>query len=922
MPPRNAPGRGGPGRGRGNTPPLAGGRGGGAGRGSRPGGPPSAAAHVNTIGVRRPGFGTAGRAIRIKVNSFELTHEDDDISHYDVVDPERLPARFKMELFKILQSQEPNIFTPKIVYDGQKNAFAPRELDLGETNSRKFPVSLPQSNGGGNPTRPPRVYYITLTRVATRNTETLHRYYDGQQSFDETISTLLQALNVVVRMQPNLCNPFRARSFFTPADRQAIGGGLEVWRGIFQSVRPGIGRLVLNIDLATTVMYKEGPLVELCNDFFGRPINSSPAYLSPTQNFPDQQRIRLKKFLRGVRIVVPATTGQSKPRVITDVSSEGANTLQFTTHAGATMTVAQYFQSLGRPLRSPTTVCAQVGASAMIPLEMCMVLRGQFLNKETTIPEEKVKDILQFSTKKPHEKLELIKTGMRDLQHGQSDYVRQFGMEINPEPLEIGARIINPPSLKYSGQGRQAMEANAAEWRLEHKFFKSSSIARWMVVIYDTQRNFNDNAIRNMIGGFLESCASVGIAVQTKDPLVKYQNGQGNIEEQLKGAGGECMQKLGGLPSLIVVVLPEGGNDIYTAVKHFGDVTAGVATQCLKAKKCSNAKPQYWANVMLKVNVKLGGINAIPESTAVEVITDPNNPAIVIGADVIHPPPGAQARPSFTAVVGSVDSNAAKYVATSRVQTGRQEIIDDLKEMCMDVLKLYMSYHELAEKKGKQGSIPKRLIFYRDGVSEGQFQHVLDLELPLIKGELLHSITLIVVGKRHHNQFFPPAAGNIADRSGNCPAGTVVDTDITHPTEFDFILQSHAGLLGTSRPAHYSVLHDEIGFGADALQALSFALCHVYARSTRSVSIPAPVYYADIVCSRSKNHYNPRERLNLSDTSTQASGPGADLEAYKAGYRPIHANQQRNIECHDTKRNLSLKKYQIYYELPRPKSHE
>lgn len=29
---------------------------------------------------------------------------------------------------------------------------------------------------------------------------------------------------------------------------------------------------------------------------------------------------------------------------------------------------------------------------------------------------------------------------------------------------------------------------------------------------------------------------------------------------------------------------------------------------------------------------------------------------------------------------------------------------------------------------------------------------------------------------------------------------------------------------------------------ADAMQALSFALCHVYARSTRSVSIPAPVY--------------------------------------------------------------------------------
>lgn len=81
-----------------------------------------------------------------------------------------------------------------------------------------------------------------------------------------------------------------------------------------------------------------------------------------------------------------------------------------------------------------------------------------------------------------------------------------------------------------------------------------------------------------------------------------------------------------------------------------------------------------------------------------------------------------------------------------------------------------------------------------------------------------------------------------ADKSGNCKAGTVVDREITHPVELDFYLQSHAGLLGTSRPAHYNVLHDDNGFSADALQALSFALCHVYARSTRSVSIPAPVY--------------------------------------------------------------------------------
>ena len=56
--------------------------------------------------------------------------------------------------------------------------------------------------------------------------------------------------------------------------------------------------------------------------------------------------------------------------------------------------------------------------------------------------------------------------------------------------------------------------------------------------------------------------------------------------------------------------------------------------------------------------------------------------------------------------------------------------------------------------------------------------------------------------------FFPKSG---ADRSGNCPAGTVVDTTVVGPVEFDYYLYGHTGLLGTSKPAHYNVLLDENG---------------------------------------------------------------------------------------------------------------
>lgn len=77
------------------------------------------------------------------------------------------------------------------------------------------------------------------------------------------------------------------------------------------------------------------------------------------------------------------------------------------------------------------------------------------------------------------------------------------------------------------------------------------------------------------------------------------------------------------------------------------------------------------------------------------------------------------------------------------------------------------------------------------------------------------------------------------------------------------------------------------------MQNLSFALCHVYARATRSVSIPAPVYYADIVCSRAKNHYEPGGGPDFSDSATQTSGQqDLRLESFKSQYKPAHPSMQ------------------------------
>ena len=59
---------------------------------------------------------------------------------------------------------------------------------------------------------------------------------------------------------------------------------------------------------------------------------------------------------------------------------------------------------------------------------------------------------------------------------------------------------------------------------------------------------------------------------------------------------------------------------------------------------------------------------------------------------------------------------------------------------------------------------------------------------------------------------------------------------------------------GTSRPSHYHVLWDDNDFTADELQSTTYQLCHTYVRCTRSVSIPAPAYYAHLVAFRARYH--------------------------------------------------------------------
>lgn len=160
--------------------------------------------------------------------------------------------------------------------------------------------------------------------------------------------------------------PFNVRSFFTSRETRDIGAGISLWRGYFQSVRPGIGQMLINIDISTATMYKGGQLLVVCLEYLGK---GHPSFLFE-KALSDRERYRLQKFVQGVRVVTtqsigvhPAAGGRSEPtpRVVKGLSVKSARNEIFTLRDGQSSSVADYFRhNMNRPLQFPDCLCAEV----------------------------------------------------------------------------------------------------------------------------------------------------------------------------------------------------------------------------------------------------------------------------------------------------------------------------------------------------------------------------------------------------------------------------------------------------------------------------------------------------------------------------------------------------------------------------------
>ncbi|XP_045500093.1 protein argonaute-2 [Colias croceus] len=803
---------------------------------------------------RRPNLGHEGRPIMLRANHFQISMPRGFVHHYDVnIQPDKCPRKVNREIVETMVHCYNKIFGAlKPVFDGRNNLYTRDPLPIG--NDRvELEVILP---GEGKD----RVFRVTIKWVAQVSLFALEEALEGrtrQIPYDAIL-----ALDVVMRHLPSMMYTPVGRSFFSSPEGyyHPLGGGREVWFGFHQSVRPSQWKMMLNIDVSATAFYKAQPVIEfMCEVLDIRDINDQRKPLT------DSQRVKFTKEIKGLKIEITHCGTMKRKYRVCNVTRRPAQMQSFPLQLenGQTVecTVAKYFlDKYKMKLRYPHLPCLQVGQEhkhTYLPLEVCNIVPGQRCIKKLT--DMQTSTMIKATARSAPDREREINNLVRRANFNTDLYVKEFGLTISNNMMEVRGRVLPPPKLQYGGRvsslgGQQALP-NQGVWDMRGKqFFMGVEIRVWAIACFAPQRTVREDALKNFTQQLQRISNDAGMPIIGQPCFCKYATGPDQVEPMFKYLKSTFVQL-----QLVVVVLP-GKTPVYAEVKRVGDTVLGMATQCVQAKNVNKTSPQTLSNLCLKINVKLGGINSILVPSIRPKVF--NEPVIFLGVDVTHPPAGDNKKPSIAAVVGSMDAHPSRYAATVRVQqhseNDRQEIVHELSSMVQELLLMFY--------KSTGGFKPHRIIMYRDGISEGQFIHVLQHELTAVReacikleAEYKPGITFIVVQKRHHTRLFCADKREQSGKSGNIPAGTTVDLGITHPTEFDFYLCSHQGIQGTSRPSHYHVLWDDNHFGSDELQCLTYQLCHTYVRCTRSVSIPAPAYYAHLVAFRARYHLVEKE---------------------------------------------------------------
>ncbi|XP_047059188.1 protein argonaute 4A-like [Lolium rigidum] len=793
----------------------------------------SMTAKPQRLPIRRPPeHATKGRRIMVLTNHFKvsLTRIDQIFYHYDVTlkyedCKQALREGVCRKVMKRLYETYASELAYKVfAYDGKNGLFTIGPLPfnnnvfdvvLCDTSSGKTGTSRsPGGDGSPGPSDKKRMkgaVYAKTFKVEIASTSA------ARIPMSAIAQEAIRVLDIILRQHSARQGCLLVRQSFFRSEFGSIdlGSGVIGCRGFHSSFRPTQNGLSLNFDLSTTMVVRPGPVID---------------FLLFNQNIKDRKRIDWGKAKRALNNLRIKTTHRKAEFKIVGLSEKTCYEQKFSRKQGegnGTVEVTVYDYYMDRWSikldNSADLPCLNVGKPdrpTYLPLELCHLLPLQRYKKSlSTLQRSK---LVEGSRQKPLDRMLTLSRALRDNNYDTEPMLRECGISISRDPMKVEGRVLQAPQLSVA-HGRELYTPNG-RWNFNNdRFIRPTKVTTWGVVNFSARCNVSD-----LIRCLMESARKKGIQIDNCGAIIeeggdmKRERPAKRVEAMFKQIQDISNQK----PAFLLCLLPEKNCDIYGPWKRECLAEHGIFTQCLVPP--ANIKDQYLTNVLLKINAKLGGLNSQLKSEINKGIPLVSTiSTIIFGMDVSHGSPGRSDVPSVAAVVSSLEwPNISKYRASVCTQAPRLETIDNLFKQVGDDDQGLIKPSLLEFYKSSRGKKPEQIIIFRDGVGESQFDDVLNTELAdiieackFLDDEWLPKFTVIVAQKNHHTRFFPH---NDNERNPN----------------------------GTTRPTHYQVLHDEIGFSPDELQELVHSLSYVYQRSTTAISVVAPIYYAHLAAAQ------------------------------------------------------------------------
>eukprot|EP00930_Biecheleria_cincta_P070373 TRINITY_DN58008_c0_g1_i1.p1 TRINITY_DN58008_c0_g1~~TRINITY_DN58008_c0_g1_i1.p1 ORF type:complete len:1106 (-),score=191.65 TRINITY_DN58008_c0_g1_i1:417-3734(-) len=639
--------------------------------------------------------------------------------------------------------------------------------------------------------------------------------------------------------------------------------------------------------------------------------------------------------------------GYERRYAVVGVGTESANKQMFwyeTETEKRNISVAEYFKiRWKKELCCPGLPCLELGKRGnFVPIELITVLGGEHNLMVGKLRPEYQGDVSRKTTVAPEQRRKAIegiiaaRQGSKEL--GPRKALLSKGVVLQQSMLKIQGHILPEPVLVCANAKRLTLNGYAnnvqavappnyrVPWGLwsfiDSKEQELDSFSeKFRTCAHDHKLDFDERRFVQWPRCTWEVMGRCS-AQELKEALEKdLLNAHASFGEASESAS-----------ALLLVLLPNGSwkDDIYKSLKMLTETSKtrffSFATQCVIAPPPKNGSSSIQLaerklnNLLVKIPGKLRLNQAASEAWDGELagaqaahnvqLQDPHwllQPAtVVFGADVTHNAAGV----SVAGVVATRGSDFATYLHSLRAQSPfvlgadkkrvrkSEERILHLADMAFELLQAW--------REANGGELPNTVLYYRDGVSDGQFQPVLTMELNALAkafrscSEAYDPRLVIIVGqKRHQTRFFQEeqqsntSSGYGSSASGgksgkgknkgdsgarNVPAGTVAGRGIAQPGHLNFFLVSAKGIKGTSIPCHYHVLHadERLKLSADDLEQVTYQLCHLYSRADKTVGYAAPAYYADHLCERGKLYLEAQFPDGLELASTQPSSEDSD----------------------------------------------